>query len=397
MKLRTIIFSAYQALLQNLRRSLLTMLGIVIGIASVITILSLGRGFQAYTIKNLTQSSDKNVRIEISFMPNDLSTNQSVKAFNELDLHLVEGVSGVSSATFKRPEETSTMKEFQFQKGKYSKLINFKNESKVELLYGRNFSQNDNNGKKKVAIISKKTAGEISADTKSVLGYGLNIDGQLYTVVGISKMEDNQSLFSATSDIEIPKATYDFYHNQEKAVSSISVLIESGYKPSNVGNEVVKKLTEMGTMSSQGTYSIMDMSSIMDSISQTLSALTFFISGIAGISLFIAGVGVMNMMYTSVSERTQEIGVRRAMGAKRSDIRNQFLAEGLLLTISAGIIGYIIGFLVALIISQFLPFKVSPDLFTIVVALGTTTIIGLVFSIMPASSAARKDLVEILR
>lgn len=397
MKLRTIIFSAYHALLQNLRRSLLTMLGIVIGIASVITILSLGRGFQAYTIKNLTQSSDKNVRIEISFMPNDLSVNRSVKAFNELDLHLVEEISGVSSATFKRPEETSTMKEFQFQKGKYSKLINFKNESKVELLYGRNFSQNDNKGKKKVAVISKKTAGEISADTKSVLGYGLNIDGQLYTVVGISKMEDNQSLFSAVSDIEIPKATYDFYHNQEKAVSSISLLIESGYKPSNVGNEAVKKLTEMGTMSSQGTYSTMDMSSIMDSISQILSALTLFISGIAGISLFIAGVGVMNMMYTSVSERTQEIGVRRAMGAKRSDIRNQFLAEGLLLTISAGIIGYLIGFLVALIISQFLPFKVSPDLFTIAVALGTTTIIGLVFSIMPASSAARKDLVEILR
>jgi putative ABC transport system permease protein len=150
-------------------------------------------------------------------------------------------------------------------------------------------------------------------------------------------------------------------------------------------------------MASQGTYSTMDMSSLLDGVSKILSTLTLFISGIAGISLFIAGVGVMNMMYTSVSERTQEIGVRRAVGAKRGDIRKQFMAEGLLLTISSGIIGYIIGFLIALIISQFLPFKVSPTLSTVAVAVGTTVILGLVFSIAPANSAARKDLVEILR
>ena len=160
---------------------------------------------------------------------------------------------------------------------------------------------------------------------------------------------------------------------------------------------MIKKLEKVGISRNFGEYSTFDMSSLTDGIGKVLKMLTFFISGIAGISLFIAGVGVMNMMYTSVSERVKEIGVRRSVGAKRRDIRNQFLVEGLMLTISAGVIGYIIGYLVALVISIFLPFKVSPDLFTISLTLVITIVIGLVFSITPANMAARKDLVEILR
>ncbi len=389
-----ILLNAYHALQQNLRRSLLTMLGIVIGISSVITILSLGNGFQKYTVKNLTQTSSKSVNVEIDFSPNDYNLTQNY--FNELDLHLAENVSGVSTANYNKSEETSTMQEFQFQTGKYSKTLSFKNSSQATIIYGRNFTSSDNDSLSKVAIVSKDTADEISKNPKDVLGYGLPVNGELYEVIGIA---DNTTtgLFSEGDDIEIPKKTYQYYNAQNNTISSIKLTVQNGYKPSTVANNVVKKLTQSGSMASQGTYSTMDMSSLLDGVSKILSTLTLFISGIAGISLFIAGVGVMNMMYTSVSERTQEIGVRRAVGAKRGDIRKQFMAEGLLLTISSGIIGYIIGFLIALIISQFLPFKVSPTLYTVAVAVGTTVILGLVFSIAPANSAARKDLVEILR
>ena len=105
----------------------------------------------------------------------------------------------------------------------------------------------------------------------------------------------------------------------------------------------------------------------------------------------------MNMMYTSVSERTKEIGVRRSVGARRVDIRTQFLAEGLMLTVSGGLIGYILGYLVALTISLVLPFKVFPDFLTIILMITITVVIGLLFSITPANMAAKKDLVEILR
>ena len=245
--------------------------------------------------------------------------------------------------------------------------------------------------------MSKETAEEISPNIRSVIGYGIPIDGELYTVIGIAQGRDSDELFSDSADIEIPQNTYESYHNKNNVISSISISIQQGYKPSTVANSVVKKLSQDGSMSSQGTYSTLDMSSLLDGISKILSTLTLFISGVAGISLFIAGVGVMNMMYTSVSERTKEIGIRRALGAKRSEIRYQFLTEGLLLTISSGLIGYLLGFLVALVISQFLPFEVRPTFFTVGIAIGSTSLLGLFFSITPANAAARKDLVEILR
>lgn len=383
-----ILFNAYHALRQNLQRSLLTMLGIVIGISSVITILSLGNGFQKYTIKNLTQTSSKAVNVEIDFSPNDFGLIQNY--FNELDLHLVESVPGVSKANYNKAKETNIMQTFQFQNGKYTKAIMLGKSSQSPIICGRNFTLMDSNSLNKVAIISKDTAEEISKNFKDVLGYGLPINGEFYEVIGIV----NNSTFG---DIEIPQKTYQYYNTQKNNISSIDIAVKSGYKPSKVANAVVKKLTQDGSMATQGTYSTLDMSSILDGVSKILSTLTFFISGVAGISLLIAGVGVMNMMYTSVSERTQEIGVRRAMGATRGDIRKQFMAEGLVLTVSSGLIGYAIGFLVAFIISQFLPFKVSPTLFTISIAVGTTTILGLLFSIAPANLAARKDLVDILR
>lgn len=396
MKGGMVLFNAYQALRQNLRRSLLTMLGIVIGISSVITILSLGNGFQNYTIKNLTQTSSKSLSVEIDFSPNDLSANMATNYFNELDLHLAENISGVTTASYKKVEENNTMQEFQFQTGKYSKTIALKDNSRLSIIYGRNFSLEDDQSLSKVAVISSDTAKEISKNPKEVLGYGIAINGELYNVIGISE-NIATGLFSGESDIEIPKKTYEYYNSQKNSISAITVNVQKGYKPSDVANRIVKRLTQSGSMASQGTYSTLDMSSLLDGISKILSTLTLFISGIAGISLFIAGVGVMNMMYTTVSERTQEIGVRRAMGAKRSDIRRQFLAEGILLTISSGIIGYLIGFLIAFVISQFLPFRVSPDLEMIGVAVGVTTVLGLVFSVAPANAAARKDLVEILR
>lgn len=117
--------------------------------------------------------------------------------------------------------------------------------------------------------------------------------------------------------------------------------LKSGEEPSKISNRVLKKLTEFGSMKEKGKYSTLDTSSLLDGISNIISVLTYFISGVAGISLLIAGVGVMNMMFTSVSERSYEIGIRRALGAKKRDIRNQFLIEGLILTVVSGIIEYI--------------------------------------------------------
>ena len=120
-------------------------------------------------------------------------------------------------------------------------------------------------------------------------------------------------------------------------------------------------------------------------------------SAVAGISLFIAGVGVMNMMYISVSERTKEIGIRRALGATQNSIRMQFLLEGVTLTLFGGVVGYIVGISLAYIIGSIIDIPISIEFFTVFLAISVSTGIGLIFSVMPASAAAKKDLIETLR
>jgi putative ABC transport system permease protein len=319
-----------------------------------------------------------------------------MRYFSDEDLTFAGQVEGVEKVTYVKEDESYMTTDLQVEGKKRSKNLNFVNFDKAHVKYGRTISPEENDNYQKVALISLDTAKEITSDFKKVLGTGLEVKGELYQIVGIYE-GGSTGLFDTTPDIQIPKKTYHYYANSESNPMQIKVTVAQDYKPSDIAKKVIKQLEKIGSSRNFGAYSTFDMSSLTDGIGKVLKMLTYFISGIAGISLFIAGVGVMNMMYTSVSERTQEIGVRRSVGAKRSDIRNQFLAEGLMLTVSAGVIGYVVGYLVALMISLFLPFKVSPDLFTIALTLVITIAIGLVFSITPANMAAKKDLVEILR
>ncbi|MDR1606688.1 MAG: ABC transporter permease [Streptococcaceae bacterium] len=398
MTLVAIIKNAYQALRHNARRSLLTMIGIVIGISSVMTILSLGRGFEAYTVKNLTTSNDQKLTVNISFTPTDYLQFESSKMryFSDEDLRLAGQVAGVETVTYVKQDDSFLSTDLSIGNKKTTKSLGFSKFDSDKLDLGRKIRREENETHQKVAMISQETAKEINQDVKKVLGTGIDIKGELYQIVGIYD-SGTLGLFDTSVDIKIPKKTYQYYTNREANPTQLKVTVANDYKPSEVAKKVIKKLSNSGVSRNFGDYSTFDMSVLTDGIGKVLKMLTYFISGIAGISLFIAGVGVMNMMYTSVSERTQEIGVRRSVGAKRSDIRNQFLAEGLILTVSAGIIGYIIGYLIALAISMMLPFRVSPDLFTIALTILITIVIGLAFSITPANMAAKKELVEILR
>ncbi|WP_228461954.1 ABC transporter permease [Lactococcus hodotermopsidis] len=393
-----IIQNAYQALRQNTRRSILTMIGIIIGISSVITILSLGRGFESYTVKNLTVSDENNVTVDVSFYPTDYEQFDSGKMryFSDEDLTFAAQVAGVEAVKYVNEDDNYESITFQVRDTKYNKSLGFVSFDDEKVSLGRKISREENDSHQKVALISRDTAEDLNPTVEKVLGTGIEIEGEFYQIVGIFE-NDSANLFSMVPDIKIPKKSYRYYTNDGDNPMQIRLSVAGDFKPSAVANKVIKKLTKVGSSRNFGEYMTFDMSELTDGIGKVLKTLTYFISGVAGISLFIAGVGVMNMMYTSVSERTQEIGVRRSVGAKRSDIRNQFLAEGLMLTISSGVIGYIIGYLIALVISTTLPFKVAPDLFTISLTLVITIVIGLVFSITPANMAARKDLVEILR
>lgn len=400
--------SAFKAINNNRKRSILTMIGIIIGVSAVIAILAIGRSYERQTIESLTKSNNGKIQAQILFNPNDDSFYETNRpAFQNSDLELVRQVSGVESAEFEKQETNTTS---------FSALIKNKNQSveaklvkqtNGELLVGRNLSKADNLNRSRVAVINEELANDLYGTPENALNRGILISGQNYAVVGVYRgmeMSEEQaqiaSMFGDMSSyqVQIPKKAYEYYLIKgDEASYSIVVTMKKGTRPDEVTNKVLDKLKKSGSMRQQGSYRSFDTAILSKGIGKVLSTITYFITAVAGISLFIAGVGVMNMMYISVSERTKEIGIRRALGATQRSIMIQFLIEGVLLTFTGGVIGYFIGMILAYGIGSLMKIHVTVDLFTIVVAVGVSTLIGLIFSVMPAREAAKKDLIDILR
>ncbi|MDV8950518.1 ABC transporter permease [Enterococcus faecalis] len=391
--------SAWKAIKNNRKRSVLTMIGIIIGISSVITILAIGRGFEKDTVKNLTKSDSKNVEIQLNFTPSDTSLyDTNTKFFQDVDLSTVRNVDGVKKADYSKIDEEQIYKDLFIKGNKKNKQIKLIDSEGKKVSIGRNLTGQDSELLNKVATIDSVTAKELFNTPERALGKGIEIEQELFRVVGVFPGEEQDNLFSLSNiNIEIPKDTYHYYFKSDKNTSSLTLTLEEGVKPDKVTSKVIKQLKDKGSLRHLGEYEVLDTAMLTKGIGQILSTITYFITAVAGISLFIAGVGVMNMMYISVSERTKEIGIRRALGATRKSIMLQFLLEGLILTISGGIIGYLLGMVFAYGIGSLIKVHVSVDLFTILLAVGVSSVIGLVFSVMPASEAAKKDLIDILR
>ena len=400
--------SAFKAINNNRKRSILTMIGIIIGVSAVIAILAIGRSYERQTIESLTKSNNGKIQAQILFNPNDNSFYETNRpAFQNSDLELVRRISGVESAEFEKQESNSIS---------FSALIKNKNQSieaklvkqtNSELLVGRNLSKADNLNRSRVAVVNEELAKDLYGTSENALNRGILISGQNYAIVGVYRgmeMSEEQaqmaSMFGDMSSyqVQIPKKAYEYYLIKgDEASYSIVVTMKKGTRPDEVTNKVLDKLKKSGSMRQQGSYRSFDTAILSKGIGKVLSTITYFITAVAGISLFIAGVGVMNMMYISVSERTKEIGIRRALGATQRSIMIQFLIEGVLLTFTGGVIGYFIGMILAYGIGSLMKIHVTVDLFTIVVAVGVSTLIGLIFSVMPAREAAKKDLIDILR
>lgn len=401
MKFSVLFYDALNALKRNKKRSILTMLGIIIGIGAVITIISIGNGFQNYVMENLTEEGDESVSIAISFVPNKQSMYEdpNIVFFNLEDISTIKSIPGVKDVKFGNEDNESASQnlEVETRNGKDSSMVETVKSTDREMVEGRNLNSLDNDMKQRVAILSEDKADEILKNYKEKLGSSININGVSYKVVGIYKDEGvSMGINMGFSDISIPKNTYESLRPEEKNSPGIQVFLESGVSVKDTAKEVVDKLKSTGSMKDLGTYNYFDISEMLEGISKVLNQITIFIALIGGISLFIAGIGMMNMMFISVSERTKEIGIRRAIGATKGNITMQFLLEGIVVTVIGGILGYLFGLLMAMLISAFLPFKAAVEVGPIVVALLISLAIGVVFSYAPAKSAANKNVIEIL-
>ncbi len=409
MRVSEVLKSSLATLRLNGRRTFLTMIGIIIGISAVITIMSLGNGFQQQTLNDLAKDAQGRANQSFYFYPTSEAIDYSrFNPFTQADLAAIGNLPGVAEVKVQeeQPEKVIYMDTaYSNQKEAYD--VSLVASSQYKMVSGRNLSLADFQNRQRYAIIDQAAATALFKRPGLALHQSIQLDKLDYTIIGVydsqsavqeAPVTSNSGVVNLTmSQIEIPYSTYERFNPQDSYEWEIIVYFEPDTNMKLINQAIYNYLLTQGSAYDLGDYRYFDSSEMMEQIGSTLNMITLFVSAIASISLFIAGVGVMNMMYISVSERTKEIGIRRSLGATRQSITWQFLLEGIAITALGGVVGYLLGIGLAFVISGFLPFSAIIDLQTALVSVSVSVVIGLAFSVFPARTAANKNVVDILR
>lgn len=392
-RLSNILIVSLRSIMKNKRRNIFTMIGIIIGIAAVITIMSLGNGFKKTANEQFSDSGVSKDTALISFMQ---STDADIKTepFAPSDIQLAEREKGVEKAQIKKDKDQAfTAKVTNSRKNGNANIYVKDQFNNVD--EGHGFNQGDNAIKNKVVTIDKKLAENLFDRPKKAVGQSLYINGQGFKIVGVTTGDgfENNVVNMPTQTLEhyLPNLTQDF--------AQLEVKIEDGHNKKEVGERVAKVLSKKGSGQAAGSYQYSDMEEMMKGISKIFDGITYFVAAVAGISLFIAGIGVMNVMYISVAERSEEIAIRRAFGAKARDIEIQFLVESVVLCLIGGIIGLLLGIGIASLVDVVTPdyIKSAVSLGSVLLAVSVSTLIGIIFGWIPARAAAKKELIDIIK
>lgn len=401
MKFNILLNTAFKDIIKNKKRSLLTMLGIIIGIAAVITIIAIGRGFQDYVVDSLMGGEGKELSVAFYFQPenptNSVGSNTSV--FTEKNIRDIQQMTDVVKVESDPEQFQNNLLNVSIRKndGKlesgFAKPVE---ETESKIVNGRAITKLDGDTNQKVAVISKKLADDLF-ENEDPINKTVIFKNDNYVIVGIKENNAATNLFVMGNDVELPKGTVESRKpKNNNSISMINVILKNGTKVQDKAKEIQEYLEKNGPMKAAGSYNFVDIAQQIEGISNVLGSVTIFISLIAAISLLIAGIGMMNMMYISVAERIKEIGIRRAIGAKKKEILYQFMLEGIIVTVIGGIIGYIIGMIAAFIASKFLPFPIKLELMPVLISLGISLGIGIVFTYSPANTAANKNVIDII-
>ena len=275
---------------------------------------------------------------------------------------------------------------------------------KITMSEGSFISDVQNQNASRVVVLGSTAATDLFGDPTSggtdPLGQTLRIKGLQFTVIGVTVAKGGTGFNSPDDAIYVPLTTSQrFLAGQTKYLSSIGVEAATQGAMSQVQTDITDLLLTRHkiTDSASADFSVINQTDLASTLLSTTRTLTLLLAAVAGISLIVGGIGIMNMMLTTVTERTREIGLRKAIGAKRRDISVQFLVEAVLLTFSGGIIGIILGWLTAVALSKFAGYQSQVTVLAVVLAFGVSAVIGIVFGYYPARRAAGLNPIEALR
>ncbi len=383
----------------NRGRSFLTMLGIIIGVSSVILIMSIGNGAKAEMEEELTSVAGGQIYISVN---SNLDGDKPVITEEDRDaLREMEHVKGATSLM----NQWSTV---STEKGSFDAIIDFSNPdseytTSPEMLYGQWFTWDDYNAHRAVAVVSEMDAVRMFG-TSNVVGLTFELDDgsgiQDVRIVGVKKAIEGtfvSSGYGSYLDISMPM-TADWYWAEYNDFESVYIFAETGYAK-EVTEQAISLLESRHEIFGEDAFMSEDFDSQMASVMQVLDMITIFIVLVAGISLLVGGIGVMNIMLVSVTERTREIGIRKALGARTKSILVQFLAESAIITGIGGMIGITLGIAGAYGVCS-LPIVTFPphvSVSAVVFATLFSCSVGIFFGIYPARKAAHLSPIEALR
>lgn len=400
MPLREIIRLSFEALFAHRFRTMLTMLGITVGVSSIVLLVSIGSGAKNYVLQEFEGLGTNIIIIQpgrtdkkSSFGP-PIGVSQrkmtlwDVAALEKRALS-IEAVTGLVFGTV-----TAKVDEFTNDVSVFGSNDNFNKILNIPLAQGAFFTREEDDYGRRVVVLGANIAINLFGND-SPLGRSVKLNQSEFRVIGVTKPTGDKLGFNLDDFVFIPTRTALRLFNEEKL---FGIRAKSRSRASI--DDAVAEITEILKERRDGEedFTVVTQVAMMESMATILNMLTYVLGGIAGISMLVAGIGIMNIMLVSVTERTAEIGIRRAVGARRRDVMWQFLAEAVALATLGGISGLAISLLITHGGYAFFPnFDLRAPLWILGPAFGTSLLIGGIFGILPARRAARVEPLEALR
>ena len=394
----------YLGVSSNKVRSGLTMLGIVIGIASVIAMLSIGQGAKAQ-IENNIQSIGSNLLLVMPGAQRGFggALNAGRGSAQTLTNDDAKALSTISNTAGVAPESSRRFQVAAHGQNTNTQVVGtvpvYPSVRNLTLENGSFFTDMQLTSRAKVVVIGPTTRDDLFGVGANPIGDSVRINNVNFTVIGITNAKGGTGFSNQDDMMFIPLSSMQTFLSGGQYVSTVSVAAKDQSSMASIQDQINNLLLDRHHLPSldRADFNVLNQADLVSAASSVTDTFTMLLASIAGISLLVGGIGIMNMMLTTVTERTREIGLRQAIGAEKHEIVGQFLGEAILLTVLGGTIGILLGYGASQLLSSFAGTPTSVSWSSVSLAFGVSAVIGLVFGFYPAKRAAKLNPIEALR